>query len=547
MSYFTDFSKIDLDKYYFDQKAAEGAVRYIENECYHSKGALAGTRLILSEWQKERIVKPIFGWKHKEPTIVKDATGRIVAKINKRKYRKAYIEIPKKNGKSTLMSAFAQIFLDIDPEKGSEIVGLAWGRKQAGIIFDMVAKSIAKSPRMNERINHYKSRNVLLSKDAEKRYTVWSKEAGGEDGQFPQLVIIDELHEHKNDEIVSVAEKSMLGRVNPLSLTVTTAGKDLDGIGYMRSEYCKQVASGIVEDESQLVCIFCADKEDDIFDKKTWYKANPQLGISISEDDFKEYVKDAKKSAHNENSFRRYHLNQWNNNVDSWISDASWWQCHWEVDIDFTKYPCYGGLDLSSTSDITAFTLMWLIDGVIYTKNWFWLPKEKAANSADVNNVFYANWVKQGYITETDGNVVDDDYILFKISQLSKKYDIRYIAYDNYRSHHLVSQFIELGLKCIEFRQGWKSMTAPTLELEKMVLKKKLNHFGNPVLRWMISNSVVSSDPSGQAVKVMKEKNKPSKKVDGAITNIMAYGLWLDPPEPISGDSYLNNGEIFVV
>tara|TARA_R110000772_G_scaffold67020_1_gene148959 strand:+ start:517 stop:2154 length:1638 start_codon:yes stop_codon:yes gene_type:complete len=545
MSYFTDFSKIDKSKYYYDEVSANKVVKYIETHCYHSKGSLAGTQFVLSDWQKEKIIKPIFGWKHITPTEIKDGNGNILRTVNKRKYRKAYIEIPKKNGKSTLIGAIGQVFMDLDDEKGSEIVGLAWGIKQARIIFDMVEKSIRTSPRMRAKIDYYKSQKVLLSKDGEKRYTVWSKEAGGEDGQFPQLVIIDELHEHKNAELVSVAEKSMMGRVNPLSLTVTTAGSNLYGIGFERREYCEKVANGVLEDESQLVCIFCADKGDDIYDEKVWFKANPQLGKSISLDDFKEAVKDAKVSAHKENSFKRYFLNIWNNNVDSWINDKIWSESKWDIEESILqKHPCYGGLDLSSVSDITAFSLVWKIEDKFYSKNWFFLPQYKAANSADKNNIKYDQWVKDKHIIETDGDVVDHNFVLSKIEELSSIYQIKMIAYDKYRSHHLVPIFEEKGLMPIEFGQGWKFMAAPTPELRKEVTAKNFNHFGNPVLRWMAGNATVQLDPAGNE-KVIKDKLKPHQKVDGIITNIMAFGLWLNPPKEMN--TYLETDELFII
>lgn len=546
MSYFTDFTKIDPAKYFYDERAANTVVKYIETHCYHSKGALAGTPLILSEWQKERIIKPLFGWKHLEPTEIKDGNGKVIRTIHKRKYRKAYIEIPKKNGKSTLIGAIAQVFMDtLDPEKGSEIVGLAWGIKQARIIFDMVDKSIRTSPRMKDKVTLYKSSKVLLSNDGEKRYKVWSKEAGSEDGQFPQLVIIDELHEHKNADLVSVAEKSMMGRVNPLSLTVTTAGSDLYGVGFERREYCEKVANGIIEDESQLVCIYCADKEDDIWDEDTWYKANPQLDISIPIEDFREAVKDAKISAHKENSFKRYFLNIWNNDRDAWISDSVWQKSQWEYDIEQLKdYPCYGGLDLSSTSDITAFTLMWYIEGKYYSRNWYFLPEHKGEDSADKNNVMYLDWVKKGYIIETPGNVVDDNYILSIVEGLCEQYNVLMVGYDKYRSQHLVSEFEERGIKTEEFRQGFLSMSAPTLEMQKAVTSKSFNHFGDPVLRWMAGNATVMSDPAGN-VKIVKDKKTPYKKVDGIITNVMAFGMWLINPE--QSGSYLENEDLFIL
>lgn len=537
MSYFTDFSKIDKTKYFFDEKAANSAVKYIETHCYHVKGVLAGTRFILEDWQKERIIKPLFGWKHKEPTLVKDANGNVIDTVYRRKYRKAYIEIPKKNGKSTLLSAIAQIFMDIDPEKGSEIIGVAWGRKQASIIFDMVEKSIRKSPRMADKVDYYKSTKVLLSKDGEKRYSIWSKEAGGEDGQFPQLVLIDELHEHKNGDVVSVAEKSMMGRINPLSMTITTAGSNLEGIGYQRRQTCEKIAEGSLIDESQLVCIFCADKEDDIYDEKTWYKANPQLGRSISLNDFLEEVKSSKISAANENSFKRYFLNIWNNTKDQFISDQVWNDSQWDFDTEKLKgLPCYGGLDLSSTTDITAFSLVFPIDDYIISLNWFWLPEDKGTQSVDEhNNRSYPTWVRDGFIEETPGNVVDYDYVISKIRELGIEYDIQAIAYDPYNATRTALDLQDEGFNMISFRQGFISMNFPTKELEKLVLSKKFNHLGNPVLRWMNRNTVVLTDPAGN-IKITKEKQK--LKVDGMITNVMALGLALDP-NSVAPKSYL--------
>jgi len=230
LSHFTDISKIDTDKYWYDEEAAESVIRYIENECYHSKGDLAGQNLVLEEWQKDRILRPLFGWKHKQKKIIKNKAGEIVKEFYPRKFRRLRVEVPKKNGKSSLIAALVQIFMHIEPELGAELVGLAWGRKQARIVFDMVAKSIKTNKELNEQITHYRSSNVLLRSDGEKRYSVWSKEAGGEDGQAPNLVIIDEEHEHKNGDLIEVAEKSMATRSNPLSVTITTAGEDLQGI-----------------------------------------------------------------------------------------------------------------------------------------------------------------------------------------------------------------------------------------------------------------------------------------------------------------------------
>lgn len=545
MTYKTDFSKIDRSKYYFDERAADQAVRYIENYCYHVKGVLSGTTLKLEEWQKEDVIRPLFGWKHKEPTIIRDAVGNVVAKINKRKFTKAYIEVPKKNGKSTFVSGVVQIFMDIEPEMGAEIVGLAWGRKQAGIIFDMVEKSVQKNRRLNPKTRYFRSNKVLLVGNGNKKYSLWTKEAGIEDGQFPNLVVIDELHEHKNGDLVDLAEKSMLGRINPLSITVTTAGSNLTSIGYKRSQECKKIAQGVLTDETQLVCIYCADKEDDIFDEKTWYKANPQLGKSIPIDDMRNFANVAKRSPADENRFKRYHLNIWTGAADAWISDEVWVKSQKPInEADLIGLPCFGGLDLSDTSDMTAFSLVFPMGEDEYvSKNWYFLPEDKANESADKGNEFYQGWVRDGLVIETPGNVLDYDYVEAKIKELCEVYNVQNIATDAKNAVQLSVKLQEAGIPITFFGQGIVNMNAPTREMHRLVSKGTFNHLGDPVLRWMAGNAVCMTNAEDN-MKLIKNEGKRRLKIDGLITNVMALGLAMEGKE---GESYLSKGEMYFI
>lgn len=544
MNYKTDQSIIDLDKYYFDEKAADSAVRYIEGNIRHVKGELAGKLLKLEEWQKNEIIRPLFGWKKRQ-----DGT---------RKFSSAYVEVPKKSGKSFLAASMAAIFLDIDKEGGSEIVGVAWGRKQASLVFDATKEVIKKSPRLNKKCQVY--RNTIQAPDhigGTKKYHILSKEAGAEDGLNPQLAVIDELHEHKNSNVVEMVEKSMAARKQPLSFIITTAGSDLYGIGHQRHQYAIDVVKGIYEDDNLLVCIYGADKDDDPFSEETWKKVNPNYGVSVYKEAYEREAAKAKGSSASLNSFKRYYLNIWTQSADGWISDVVWkesskykdkWTHRNDIEDELHKlgladYPCYGGLDLSSRSDITAFTLLWNIDGQFYSLNWFWLPEEKGSMSADTKNIQYREWVDKGYITETDGNVVDYDFVIHKIKELSEIYQIKSIAYDPYNSHHIVPKLDEIGAELVEFRQGFLSMNAPSKELEAAIMSKRFEHFGNPVLRWMAGNAEVATDPAGN-IKIIKDRNRPEKKVDGIISNIMAYGLAIDPAEK---GSYLEEGELFII
>jgi phage terminase large subunit-like protein len=544
LNYKTDQSKFDLDRFYFDEKAADSAVRYIESNIRHVKGELAGQLLRLEEWQKNEIIRPLFGWKKKH-----DGT---------RKFSSAYVEVPKKSGKSFIAASMAAIFLDIDREGGSEIVGVAWGRKQASLVFDATKEVIKKSPRLNKKCKVF--RNTITAPDhtgGTKKYHILSKEAGAEDGLNPQLAVIDELHEHKNSNVVEMVEKSMAARKQPLSFIITTAGSDLYGIGHQRHQYGIDVVNGLYEDDNLLVCIYGADKDDDPFDEEVWKKVNPNYGVSVYKEAYEREAAKARGSSASLNSFKRYYLNIWTQSADGWISDVVWqesskykdkWTLRADIELEVIKlglneYPCYGGLDLSSRSDITAFTLLWDINGQFYSLNWFWLPEDKGTHSADEKNIQYREWVEKGYITETEGNVVDYDFVIHKIKELGEIYDIKSIAYDPYNSQHIAPKLEEVGAELVEFRQGFLSMNAPSKELEAAIMSKRFEHFSNPVLRWMAGNAEVATDPAGN-IKIIKDRNRPEKKVDGIISNVMAYGLAIDSSEK---GSYLEEGELFII
>lgn len=550
MSAFTDISKIDLKKYYFDEKMADMAVRYIETHCYHAEGPLSGTPLILQDWQKERIIKPLFGWKQIKPTEIKDANGNVVKRFNKRKFSTLHMEVPKKSGKGTLSSAIIQLLMDIDQtEDTMQVVGLAWGREQAKIVWDMVNKSMKASARAKDKFTFYAK--SILSKDSKRVYKVWSKETGSNDGQMPSVVLADELHEHKSGTLLEMAEKSTITRAQPLTLITTTAGSNLEGIGFERSEYAKKVSKGIIKDDTLLVCVYCAEKDDDIYNPKVWKAVHPMLGVSISMDKMQEFANKAKASAAAENSFKRYYLNIWNNTKSQWISDTVWMESMWDFDTtELIGKPCWGGLDLSSTTDTTAFSLVFPVGDGYVSLNWFFLPEEKTKESINEEKIRqYVGWIRDGYIVETEGNVIDKREVVKTILDQCEKYDVQAIAYDPHLSVDVVHPLTEEGVNCVAHGQGIVAMTFPTSKFEELVLSKKFNHLGNPVLRWMNTNCSLKEGDSG-AMKPDKVTTGSKRNVrnDGIVSNIMACGLACDPSN-VSQKSYLEEtgGEIFSI
>lgn len=549
MSFKTDFSKIDLDKYYFDEKDADLAVRYIETNIRHVSGPLSGQLLKLEDWQKDEIIRPLFGWLSLTRGVwKKNVKGEKVWK-GYRKYTETHIEIPKKNGKTFLAASVVAIFLDMEPEPGVvPMFSIAGSKDQARLTFDATASIITQSKRLSQKAKIYKHAINVGEGHNRKYLQALASISETQQGVNGQLVIVDELHIHKKYDLIENQRKSQIARNQPLFFKITTAGVNLYGVGYAERTYAEEVVKGIREDENLLVCVYCADKDDDPLSKKTWAKANPNLGISVTIAGLEREIKKAKFSSTALNSFLRYHLNIWTASKDQFISDILWNECFWDVtDKELAQYPCYGGLDLSSTSDITAFSLVFKTPKGYVSKNWFFLPDIKGRDSADKNNTMYLDWVKNEFIIETPSKSIDYDFVLDLILNLAERFNILGIAYDPYHAPQIVPKIEAEGLDVVSFRQGWKTMTAPIGEFERLIIEKEFNHLNNPVLKWMNGNT--QKWEQNNAYRLIKDELHPEKKIDGMITNVMAIGLWVDPDEQKNQDSYLSEtkGKIFSV
>jgi phage terminase large subunit-like protein len=336
---------------------------------------------------------------------------------------------------------------------------------------------------------------------------------------------------------------------------ITTAGYDLNSICYEQYDYACKVRDGIIKDDSYYSAIFEASVEDDPFSEETWKKANPSYGLALKPDYIKREAEKARTNAAYLNTFLRLHLNIWTSVDVVWITDDKWKKCGSNIqrkDLEelLSGLPCYGGLDLSSKSDITAFTLIFppnereFEPEKFITLTWSWLPEDKGTDSADKNNNNYKQWVKDGWIEETAGNVIDYDYIQQRILEICEKFAVLQIAYDPYNSTQIVAKLEGEGLNMIPFRQGFVSMNFPTLEFEVKVSRLELLHDNNPVMRWMVSNGVLLSDTGGKLFKI--GKNQIHQKIDGLITNIMALGLAISN-EGDNSTSYLDTDEVLYV
>ena len=503
-------------EFWFDTKAADKAVQFFARFCSHVKGPMAGKPFALDKWQVDEIIRPLFGWKRADGT---------------RKYRTAYIEVPRKNGKSTLSAGLALYLTCADEEQGAEVYSAAADREQAAIVFDVAKQMAMNSPALAKRLKPF--RRSMTYEEKASSYKVLSADAPTKHGLNASGLIFDELHAQPNRELYDVLTTSTGARRQPLTVLITTAGYDRHSICYEVHDYACKVRDGIVTDDSFLAVIYAAGEKDDWTDPKVWAKANPGLGQSVTVDYLTQECRKAKEIPAYENTFRRLHLNQWTEQATRWLSMDVWDRNATEAnEFALEGRLCYAGLDLASTKDISALALVFPPDDddESYSVLWkFWLPEDAMRQRSHKDRVPYDQWVKDGVISTTEGNVTDYDVLRRDINALGKRYNIREIAFDRWNATQLTTQLQGDGFTMVPFGQGFVSMAAPTKELEKLLLSNRLAHGGNPVARWMASNVAVRTDPAGN---LKPDKEKSSEKIDGIVALVMALGRAIVQPAP---------------
>lgn len=492
---------------YYDKEYADFAVAFIESLC-HTKGTWAGKRFELMDWQ-EQIIRDLFG---------------ILKPNGYRQFNTAYIEIPKKNGKSELAAAVALLLTCGDGEQRAEVYGAAADRQQASIVFDVAADMVRMCPALNKRVKILASQKRLIYEPTNSFYQVLSAEAYSKHGFNVHGVVFDELHSQPNRKLYDVLTKgSGDARMQPLFFLITTAGTDTHSICYEVHQKAQDIIDGRKIDPTFYPVIFGADDTEDWTSPKVWKKCNPSLGETIGMDKVKTACESAKQNPGEENSFRQLRLNQWVKQAVRWMPMDKWDKCAFAVNEEQLEgRVCYGGLDLSSTTDITAFVLVFppLDEEDKYViLPYFWIPEDTLDLRVKRDHVPYDVWERQGYLQTTEGNVVNYGYIEKFIEQLGKKYNIREIAFDRWGAVQMVQNLEGMGFTVVPFGQGFKDMSPPTKELMKLTLEQRIAHGGHPVLRWNMDNIFVRTDPAGN---IKADKEKSTEKIDGVIATIMA-------------------------
>jgi phage terminase large subunit-like protein len=497
-------SDLERKDMYFDEVSGKKAIDFFKF-LKHTKGRkFAGTEFQLSDWQ-QFIIYSLFGWKNPDGS---------------RRFRMSYTEVAKKNGKSTLAAGMGLYLFIADKEPGAEIYSAATQRDQAKIVFNEARNMVKTSPELNKLVTVF-SHNMHIENTFSKFEPV-SSDYDSFEGKNPYCCIIDEFHAHKDDLLFNNIKAATVARNQSLIWIITTAGFNKEGPCYHFRKMCIDVLEGRLQDDGLFTIIFSLDQDDDWHDKKTWVKANPNLGISVLQPALEGEFQQAVNSTTAEVGFKTKNLNMWIDSAMIWIPTDKWDKCNFDYP-DLSRLPCYASLDLSSTKDITVFGLLFKGD-IFHWKPYFFLPSLTMQERVRRDHVNYDKWIREGYIEETGGDVVDYEYVRAKVNELAKIYKIKSIQYDRWNSSQLVNDLMADGANMQPFGQGYQSMSSPTKEIEKLVLSQQINFAGNPVMRWMNGNVEIRTDPAGN-VKI--DKSKSIEKVDGMVALAMALGGYM--------------------
>jgi len=491
---------------WFDETAAKTAIAFFAL-LKHSKGEWAGLPVILEGWQ-QFVVSSIFGWKRDDGT---------------RRFRTAILEVARKNGKTTMAAGIGLLLLVADDEPGAEIYSAATKRDQARLSHAEATRMAKASAPIRKMVRIFKD-NIHIP-DTASKFEPLGSDADTMDGLNVHGALIDEIHAHKNRDTWDLLETATGARRQPLMFGISTSGFDRQSLFFSQHEYTEKVLSRVVEDDSWFGIIFTIDEGDDWQDETAWIKANPNLGVSKKWDDMRRKALRAAEMPAALNAFQRLELDIWTQAETKWINLDHWRACGKAVDeLGLRGRTCYGGLDLSSTTDVTAFVLVFppAAEGDDYqVLSRFFVPEDSMRERVRRDRVPYDAWVRNGFVTATPGNVVDYDYVLAQIAEDRETYDVQQIAFDRWGAAHIQTQIGEMGGEdlLVQFGQGFASMSAPMKELEKLILSHNLAHGGNPVLTWMADNLVARHDPAGN---IKPDKEKSIEKIDGMVALIMA-------------------------
>jgi phage terminase large subunit-like protein len=490
----------------YDDARASEPIEFAAECLTHVKGEWGGQPFLFEQWQQD-IIRTLFGWLRPDGT---------------RRYREAFIYVPRKNGKTSMIGAIADYVLFCDGEPGAECYCCAADKEQASLAYQQSAGMIRNEQELSSRCKEYTATKRIVVPATNSFLTVVSPDANSKHGYNAHLVVLDEVHAlGRNNDLIEVLETSMGSRRQPLMIMITTADFKRPSVCNERLEYARKVRDGIIEDEAFLPVIYeTADAEADWASEEVWRACNPNYGISLKPEYLHAKAQKAREQPSLENAFKRLHLNMQTEQDQRWLQMATWDACA-EYAGDLTGEMCHAGLDLATTTDIAAFVAIFPECGNAVLPM-FWLPDGCVRKAAGENLTQYRQWIGDGLIRTTPGDVVDYEQIRADIVEFSRQYRLVDVGFDPWNATNIATNLHERdGIRMFEFRQGAVSMNEPCRELERLVVAGELAHNAHPILRWMASNVAIKTSPDGL---IRPDKQKSAQKIDGIVALVMALG-----------------------
>lgn len=503
-------------EFVYDVGKADRAVRFMEL-MPHTKGKWSAKkqRLVLEPWQCF-IECNLFGWAHRETGL--------------RRFREAYEEVPRKNGKSLRLAARALFLFAADGEAGAEVYSGATTEKQAHEVFRPAWQMVQKLTGLRDRFGIEQSGNpknpgpMFVTEDMSKFETLIGKPG---DGASPSAAMIDEYHEHDTDHMVDAMQTGMGAREQPLLSIITTAGSNLGGPCYEKRRDIIRILEGQVIDDGTFGVIYGIDEDDAWDDPESLKKANPNYGISVFPEFLLAQLAQAKRSASKQNSYRTKHLNQWVGARTVWMNMLAWQRQRRPFEIEEMRgCRCIAAVDLASKKDVAPI-------GLLFEKgaDWYFKPFFFAPESAAEENDKYRDFAAAGHLILTPGSMTDYGFIEEKLKALRKLVALQEVAFDDWQANYLMTRLSESNLKVIDFNQTVRNMSEPMKEVEARVLARTLWHDGNPMMTWMMGNVAAKVDAKENIYPRKDNENDPRCKIDGPVTLIMAAGRIMQQPQ----------------
>lgn len=537
----SDVEWTDDGQFWFDEAAANFAVSFFPRYLRHTEGEWAGQPFVLAPWQEHDIIRPLFGWKRPDGT---------------RRYRRGFVWIARKNGKSELGAGIGLLQLIGDGEPGAQVFSIANDKQQAEIVFNKAALMVGLSEELSRHLTSFKT--SIWCPELQGSYRALSGRPRGKHGLSMSGLVADEIHEWVDGDLYTYVRQSSGARRQPLEFLISTAGKR-GTFGWDLYQHCLKIAAGDVLEPETLVVIYAANPEDDWRSDKALRDANPNLGVSPKLEFLEAERRKAMASPRAENDFKRYHLNLWTEQLVRWLSLGSWDECGHEAPAlpapalagdssapasPVIKRPaenarwmrfeeelqgrrCCGGIDLSATADLTAWVMVFPPEDeqgrwVLLPR--FFVPAQTIARRSRDEGVKYEQWAAMGALIATPGNVTDYGRLKAQVFADAERFLVGKIGIDRWNATQLSTELIDEGLDVVLFGQGFASMSAPAKELERLMLSGRLDHGGHPVLRWCAGNVAVDTDAAGN---IKPAKDKSSERIDGIVGAIEGLGVAL--------------------